>query len=56
MGFNVRRLPVVKRVVASLRRRLRRLVNAEPFGIYRYVSSRSIRICATRATFRLTCC
>mgnify|MGYP006273687299 CR=1 FL=1 len=36
MGFNVRRLPVVKRVVPSLRRRLRRLVNAEPFGIYRY--------------------
>jgi hypothetical protein len=36
MGFNVRRLPIVKRVVPSLRRRLRRLANAEPFGVYRY--------------------
>jgi FkbM family methyltransferase len=36
MGFNFRRLPVVKRVIPSLWRRLRRLVAAEPFGVYRY--------------------
>ena len=36
MGANLRRLPVIKRVIPSLRRRLGRLVNAEPFGVYRY--------------------
>lgn len=36
MRFNLRRLPVVKRLIPSVRRRLRALVNAEPYGVYRY--------------------
>jgi FkbM family methyltransferase len=34
--MNLRRLPVIKRFVPSIHRRLRRLIRAEPFGVYRY--------------------
>lgn len=42
MRLNLRRLPVLKRIIPSFRRSLRKAVNAEPYAIYHYLGVRML--------------